>query len=87
MKALVRHIRETGMADRLYACLSLDRLVISIYEDIAFDREAIKIRFDLQSDTWELSYLSQPSAPEVSRTYAKEAGFAKFDTFISMLRW
>ena len=43
---LVRHIKSSDLSKRLFAYTSLDKLVISIYDTIEPNREALHISFD-----------------------------------------
>ena len=85
---LVRHIKSTGLKDRLYAYTSLDKLVVSIYDPIEWDREALHIEFDRLSQRWDFKYISRPNdKPEFERKYNAELGLEKFDKFVSMIKW
>jgi hypothetical protein len=85
---LVRHIKSTGLKDRLFACTSMDKLVVSIYDPLEWDREALHIEFDRQNQCWNFKYLSRPNEkPEFERQYNAEFGLDKFDKFVSMIKW
>jgi hypothetical protein len=88
MKKLVLHIRETGLASRLFAYTSMDRLVVSIYENIDHQKEALHITFDLNQNNWHFVYFAIPfKDPEFVRTYPADKGIEKFDKFIRMINW
>ena len=85
---LVRHIKSTGLQERLFAYTSLDKLVISIYDPIESDREALHIDFDRDNQRWSFKYISRPNEkPEFERQYEAALGLEKFDKFISMIKW
>lgn len=50
---LVRHIKSVGFADRLFGIISLNRLVVSIYDPIEWDRETLHIAFDAYKSEWQ----------------------------------
>lgn len=88
MIELVKHIRHTGLADRLYGSTSLDKLVVSIYEQIDYRREALHIKYDLNHETWNFNYYAMPfQNAEFVRTYSADKGIEKFDNIIKMIRW
>jgi len=43
---LIQSIKSSGLTDRLYAYTSMDKLVVSIYDPIEWNREALHITFD-----------------------------------------
>ena len=86
--ALIRHIRHSGLDKRLFAYSSLDKLVVSIYESIEWNREVLHITFDKMSQQWQFVYYAMPfQKPEFERQYPLEKGIEKFDKFIKMIRW
>lgn len=85
---LVRHIRNSGLALRLFGSTSMDKLVISIYDPLDYYKEALHIRFDLDIRKWQFEYFAIPyQAPEFVRTYDEELGIKKLDKFISSISW
>lgn len=85
---LVRHIKSVGFADRLFGIISLNRLVVSIYDPIEWDRETLHIAFDAYKSEWHFVYFAMPfRSPEFTRTYPPEKGIRKFDNFIKMIGW
>jgi hypothetical protein len=85
---LVRHIKATGLVDRLYAYTSMDKLVVSIYDPVEWNREALHIEFDRHSQRWDFKYISRPNEkPEFERQYSAELGLEKFDKFVLMIKW
>ena len=88
MLELVRHIKGSDVAKRLFAYTSLDKLVISIYEPIDAAREALHIVFERQVQEWSFRYYSKPNKPvEFERDYSAEKGIEKFDSLIKMINW
>lgn len=88
MLSLIRHIRTTHLADRLYGIVSLDKLIISIYDPLEMDKEALHVRFDGHSGMWSFTYYAVPfKEPEFVRSYERSAGIDKFDSFIKMINW
>lgn len=86
--ALVRHIKSTGLSNRLFAFTSLDKLVISIYEVIEWNRESLHIEFDRDAQKWSFKYFSKPfQDAEFIRQYDTDAGIEKFDHFVSLIKW
>jgi hypothetical protein len=87
--SLVRHIKNTGLSSRLFGSITmLDKLIVSIYDPIEWDREVLHIEFDRQNDTWYFQYYSRPNdKPEFERKYNADLGTEKFDKFISMIKW
>lgn len=47
---LVQHIKHTNLSSRLFAYTSHDKLVISIYNPIEWNREALYIEFERKYD-------------------------------------
>src|SRR4051812_5363103 len=83
---LVRHIKSTELKDRLFAYISMDKLVVSIYDPIEWDREALHIEFDRDNRRWDFKYISRPNEkPEFERQYNADLGLEKFDRFVSMV--
>jgi hypothetical protein len=88
MIELIQHIRRSGIATRLFAYSSMDKLVISIYETIDPRKDALHITFDLVADNWHFVYYAKPfTDPEFERTYPSAIGIEKFDNFLHMIRW
>ena len=88
MLKLVRHIIVSGLSKRLYGSTSLDKLIISIYNPIEYDRESIHISFDVLTRKWHFEYFSIPfQKSEFVRTCSEEKGIEKFQSFIEMIGW
>ena len=88
MAELVHHIRSSDLATRLFAYASMDKLVVSIYENIDYRKEALHITFNLNSNEWNFQYFAVPfKDPEFERVYPCEKGIDKFDNFLKMIRW
>ncbi len=85
---LVKHIRATGLDERLYAYTSHDVLVVGIYDVMEHTREALHVRFDPNQLEWHFDYYAKPFlGAEVSKTYKDDVGIKKFDDFIGYLKW
>jgi len=85
---LIRYIRSSGISIRLFACTSLDKLVISIYNPIEWERETLHIEFDRSSQKWHFKYYPKPfEKVEFERTYPADKGIEKLDAFIKLMRW
>lgn len=88
MLELVQHIRASGLATRLFGYTSMDKLVISIAEDIDPGKDALHIKYDLNANQWLFEYFATPfKQAEFVRTYPSEKGIEKFDNFLKMIRW
>ena len=85
---LVRHIIATKLSERLFAFTSMDKLVVGIYDPMEWNREAIHIAFDGQSQKWFFKYHPKPNEPlEFERQYPADKGIEKFDNLIKILKW
>ena len=85
---LVRHIQSNYTANRLFACTSLDTLIISADEDIERRKDTLHIDFERETQKWKFQYFAQPyKEPEFVRQYEAELGVDKFDNFIKMIGW
>lgn len=85
---LVGHIIDSGYSQRLNACTSVDRLLISIYDPIEYNRETLHVSFDRVSQRWSFNYYAKPfQQADFSRNYSSEHGIEKFDNFIKMIAW
>ena len=85
---LVRHIKNSGLSNRLFGSTSMDKLVISIYDPLDYRKEALHIKFNLHTKKWHFEYIALPfQDPEFVRDYNEEDGIAKFDKFIRMISW
>ena len=84
---LVRHIRSTGLADRLYAFTSVSDLIIGLYPEIERGRETLHVNFHKNDGTYHLVYYSGQPGSEVTRNYSSDVGLQKFDDFIGYLKW
>lgn len=82
---LVRHIIATKLSDRLFAFTSMDKLMVGIYDPMEWNREALHIEFDGQTEKWLFKYHPKPNEPvEFERQYSAHKGIEKFDNFIKM---
>ena len=88
MLSLIRHIRTLQPADRLNGIVSLDKLIISIYDPLDTEKEALHVKFDRHAERWDFTYYAVPfKDPEFVRSYERSAGIDKFDSFIKMINW
>lgn len=88
MAELVRHIRSSGHADRLFAFTSLGELIIGLYPELERGIETLHVMYDKGLEAYHLKYFATPTRqPEVERVYPKDIGMKKFDDFIGYLRW
>lgn len=88
LPALVKHIISTDLSNRLFAYTSLDKLVISIYEGIHWNREVLYVEFDRTTQKWGFKYFSKPfQDAEFIRQYDADKGIEKFDSFVNMIKW
>jgi hypothetical protein len=88
MIELIQHIINSGVATRLFAYSSMDKLVISTCATIDPRKDALHISFDLVADKWHFAYYAKPYIDsEFERTYSSEKGIEKFDSFLDMIRW
>ena len=85
---LVKHIKSTGLSNRLFGSTSMDKLVISIYEELDYRKESLHITFNVDKEEWNLRYFALPfQEPEFERIYSADKGIEKFDNFIKMINW
>lgn len=85
---LVRHIKQSKLSDRLFGSTSMDKLVVSIYEELDYRKEALHITFNIYKNQWHFEYYAMPfQEPEFVRTYSADLGIEKFDNFIKMINW
>ena len=85
---LVKHIKMSGLSQRLFGYTSMDKLVVGIYNPMEWNREALHIEFDVQGQKWLFKYYPKPNEPaEFERQYSAEKGIEKFDNFIKIINW
>ncbi|MEP6901688.1 MAG: hypothetical protein ABJA66_08060 [Actinomycetota bacterium] len=85
---LAQHINSSELSERLFAYTSMDKLVVSIYNPIEWNREALHITFDQHIQNWTFEYYTKPfQKTEFIRHYPAEKGIEKFDKFIKMIKW
>lgn len=66
----------------------MDKLVLSVYDPIDYQKEALHITFNINTNTWTFNYIALPfSDPEFVRTYSANKGIEKLDKFIKMINW
>jgi hypothetical protein len=85
---LVRHIKNSNLAERLFGSISMDKLVIGNCDPIDYRKEALHITFDLEKKMWHCEYKEDPfQEPKFIRDYTEEYGLTKLENFIKMIRW
>jgi hypothetical protein len=85
---LIRHVKSSGLSQRIYGVTSLDRLLIGATENIDFDKDNLHITFDREKEEWSFEYYSIPyRQPEYSRKFPAEDGCRRLDRFIKMIGW
>ncbi|MBL7869465.1 MAG: hypothetical protein JNM71_15725 [Flavobacterium lindanitolerans] len=85
---LVKHIKISGLAQRLFGYTSMDKLVVGIYNPLEWNREALHIEFDFKGQKWVFKYYPKPNEPvEFERQYPADKGIENFDNFIKMVKW
>jgi len=86
---LIQFIRDNNdLNQRLFGCTSLDRLIVSIYNPIELQREALWIEFDKERKLWNFKYYPHPfHEPEHERYYPGELLIEKFQSFVDKLKW
>ena len=85
---LVRHIKNSDLANRLYGSTSMDKLVVSNGDPIDYAKEALHVTFDLYTRMWHFEYKEERFRKSgFIRDYREEDGIAKFDNFIKMIGW
>ncbi|MFN0213382.1 MAG: hypothetical protein ACKVT2_03935 [Saprospiraceae bacterium] len=88
MLELVQHIKNSTLSNRIFGSTSMDKLVVSIYDPIEYEKESLHVIFDLHSNKWHFKYFAMPfQSPEFVRIYDSEKGIEKFDNFINMIKW
>ncbi|MBX3241367.1 MAG: hypothetical protein KIT80_17790 [Chitinophagaceae bacterium] len=85
---LVKHIKMSGLSQRLFGYTSMDKLVVGIYNPMEWNREALHIEFDVEGQKWFFKFYPKPNKPaEFERQYPADKGIEKFDNFIKMVKW
>jgi hypothetical protein len=85
---LVKHIKMSGLSQRLFGYTSMDKLVVGIYNPMEWNREALHIEFDVEGQKWWFKYYPKPNEPvEFERQCSADKGIEKFDNFIKMINW
>jgi len=85
----IEHIKASDhLNQKIFACTSLDKLIISIYNPIELQREAIHIQYDKEMMLWCFKYYPYPyHEPEHERNYPGELLIEKFQNYINLLNW
>jgi hypothetical protein len=87
--SVIQFVKNDGqLQNKLYACTSLDKLIISIYNPIEIWRETLHIEYDKGKELWNFKYYTVPyHKPEHERNYAGEILIEKFKKYIDTLKW
>lgn len=87
MSNLVRFIKEK-YDFKLFGYTSMDKLVVSIYEKIEYNREALHISYSDQNKEWTFEYYEKPfTENKFLRHYSADNGIEKFESFIQLIKW
>lgn len=85
---LVTHIINSELSARLYAYTSVHKLVISIYEKIEWNSEALHLEYNYGAEDWIFEYYPKPLKPiEFKRRYDDELVIEKLNKTIGFLNW
>ncbi|HMS66829.1 MAG TPA: hypothetical protein PKD18_01775 [Saprospiraceae bacterium] len=85
---LVIFIQSTDLKNRIFAYTSMYKHVVSLYNNIESNNEALHIEFDIHVKKWSFKYYPKPFEPiEFERTYTEEQGLEKFQNIIKYLNW
>ena len=86
---LIEYIKTTDdLSKKLFACTSVDKLIISIYNPIELNREALHIWFDKDKKLWNFEYHAYPFQPvEHERNYPGDVLIDQFQHYINLLKW
>lgn len=85
---LVIFIRSTELKNRIFAYTSMNKLIVSLYDKIEWNNEALHIEFDINVRKWYFKYYPKPFEPvEFERIYNEEQGLEKFQNIIKYLNW
>lgn len=88
MLQLVEYIQASGMDKRLFAYMSVDRLIVTIYNPAEWNNEALRIQFKQRDQQWRFEYLPKSfEQVEMERFCAENEGIDKFLQFIDWLKW
>lgn len=88
MVDLVRHLREFGYSERLFAFTSMYELIIGLYPELEHGIETVHVFYDGSKQGYVVRYYATPTKePEVERFYPREIGLSKFVNFIGYLKW
>ena len=87
--SMIQSIKDDDrLRNKLFACTSLDKLIISIYNPIDLWREAAHIQYNREKELWDFKYYtSQYREPEHQRSYTGELLIEKFRNYVKVLGW
>ena len=86
---LIQYVNESNnLRQKLFGCTSLDKLIISIYNPIELDRQALHIQYEKAERLWNFKYCPSPNREvEHERNYPGELLIEKFQDYINLLKW
>ena len=86
---LVQYImNDNNLNQKLFPMTSLDKLIISIYNPIEWQRETLHIHYEKEKNLWNFKYYPYPyQKVEHERNYSGELLVEKFQNYINMLGW
>jgi len=86
---LIQYIKNSNnLSPKLFGCTSFDKLIISIYNPVELDREALHIHYDREKKLWNFKYYPYPyNDVEHERNYSEEFLVERFRNYIDMLKW
>src|SRR4051812_27848456 len=89
MVSLIQFIRNNNYDKRLFGYIvSLEKLVITIYNPAELHRESLYIEFNRQNRRWHFEYFAKPYEREEAERYCdEEDGIKKFLQYIKWLNW
>jgi hypothetical protein len=88
MLDLVKYIRSTGLAERLFGFTAHEWLHLTIYDSIEWGREELVIGFDHDTQKFSFKFLPLPfRSPEFEREYDADKGIEKLENILKLLKW
>jgi hypothetical protein len=87
MLNLVCYIQENDFSSRLFAYTSVTRLIVSIYNPIEHNTEALHIEYNQVLKNFSFTYYSKRFEKPFSRVYPEDVIENKFGAFIRLIRW
>jgi len=87
MIGLIDFITTGELGARLYAYTSIDKLVLSIYENITPAQEVLSIYFDRGAGMWNFQYQPEQFAKAEHERQYKDDLIGHFQNYITLLKW